>query len=129
MGTPQLSLFTVPGIPLIKPGDDLAAIMLTALAAADLTLTAGDVIVIAQKLVSKAENRIVSLNSVTPSQEAIDMANACEKEPAIAQLILDESNRILRQRPGVIIAEHKLGFVLGQVHSVFLSNPLSHISG
>jgi coenzyme F420-0:L-glutamate ligase/coenzyme F420-1:gamma-L-glutamate ligase len=112
MSPSQLSLFSIPGIPLIQPGDDLAVILLDALAAADLTLAAGDVIVMAQKLISKAENRVVSLRTVEASQEAIELAAACEKEPAIAQLILDESSRILRQRPGVIIAEHKLGYVL-----------------
>jgi coenzyme F420-0:L-glutamate ligase/coenzyme F420-1:gamma-L-glutamate ligase len=108
----QLSLFTVPCIPLVRPGDNLAAIILAALHAAEQELAAGDVIIIAQKIVSKAEGRLVALSSVKPSAEAVELAAAAEKEPAAAQLILDESTQILRCRPGVIIAEHKLGFVL-----------------
>ena len=112
MGTSQLSLFTVPGIPLIHPGDDLAAIISNAMQAAQQEIVDGDVVIIAQKLISKAEGRLVALSSVEPGPEAIELAAAAEKEPGIAQLILDESARILRRRPGVIIAEHNLGFVL-----------------
>jgi coenzyme F420-0:L-glutamate ligase/coenzyme F420-1:gamma-L-glutamate ligase len=112
MGMGQLSLFAVPGIPLIGKGDDLVAILLDALRAAAIELADGDIVVVAQKLISKAEGRTVALSTVEPSAAAIELAAATEKEPAIAQLIIDESRRILRSRPGVIIAEHKLGFVL-----------------
>ena len=111
MGIQQLSLFAVPGIPLIQAGDDLAAILLDALATAGIELVDGDVLVVAQKLVSKAEGRAVSLSSIQPSAEAIQLATETDKEPAIVQLILDESSKVLRARPGVIIVEHKLGFV------------------
>lgn len=111
MGIRQLSLFAVPGIPLIQSGDDLAAILLDALATAGIEVANGDVLVVAQKLISKAEGRAVSLSSVEPSTEAIRLAAATDKEPAIVQLILDESNKVLRARPGVIIVEHRLGFV------------------
>jgi coenzyme F420-0:L-glutamate ligase/coenzyme F420-1:gamma-L-glutamate ligase len=112
MSISQLSLLTVPGIPLVHPGDDLATIIVEALDAAKQEIHAGDVIVVAQKIVSKAEGRLVALSSVKPSAQAIELAARAEKEPAVAQLILDESKQILRCRPGVIIAEHKLGFVL-----------------
>jgi len=112
MAISQLSLFAVPGLPLIHQGDDLAALLTGALMAADLTLADGDVVVIAQKIVSKAEGRTVSLKDVQASEKAIELAAETDKEPAVVQLILDESRRILRHRPGVLIAEHHLGFVL-----------------
>ncbi len=112
MSSKKLELFTVPGIPQLSAGDDLAAIVSDAMAAAGIGLRDGDVMVIAQKLVSKAEGRMARLSEITPGAEAIELAAAAEKEPAIAQLIIDESNAILRHRPGVIIAEHRLGMVL-----------------
>jgi len=111
MGIRQLSLLAVPGIPLIQSGDNLAAILLDAFATAGMQVDNGDVLVVAQKLISKAEGRAVSLSSVEPSPEAIRLAAETAKEPAIVQLILDESNKVLRARPGVIIVEHRLGFV------------------
>jgi len=108
----ELKLFGIPDIPLIKAGDDLGEILLQALENAEQTLQDGDIVVIAQKLVSKAEGRTVSLTQVTASDEARQLAAETDKEPEIVQLILDESNRIIRHRPGVLIAEHKLGFVL-----------------
>ena len=108
----QLSLFAIPGIPLVHRGDDLVALLLDALNAAGLSLADGDVVVVAQKLVSKAEGRTVSLKDVQPSDKAKKLAADTDKEPAIVQLILDESRKILRHRPGVLIAEHQLGFVL-----------------
>ena len=111
MGIRQLSLFAVPGIPLIGKGDDLCRILLDAMQTAGIQLENGDVLVVAQKLVSKAEGRVVSLSTVEPGAEAIELAAATEKEPAIVQLILNESRKVLRSRPGVIIVEHRLGFV------------------
>ncbi len=108
----KLELFTVPGIPAIHAGDALGAVIAAAMQHAGLRLQPGDVVVIAQKLVSKAEGRIVRLSEVKASPEAVALATATEKEPAMAQLIIDESRSILRHRPGVIIAEHKLGMVL-----------------
>ena len=112
MAIRQLSLLAVPGLPLVHQGDDLVRLLIHALESADLTLLDGDVLVVAQKIVSKAEGCIVSLKTVQPSEKAIELAAATDKEPAVVQLILDESREILRHRPGVLIAEHKLGFVL-----------------
>ncbi len=112
MSAPHLNLFPIPGIPLINAGDNLAELVCTAAADAELAIETGDVIVIAQKLVSKAEGRVVSLQTVEPGDEAQRLAAETEKEPEVVQLILDQSRRILRHRPGVLIAEHKLGFVL-----------------
>jgi coenzyme F420-0:L-glutamate ligase/coenzyme F420-1:gamma-L-glutamate ligase len=112
MGSGQLSIIAVPGIPLVNAGDDLESLILAALQTSSLALQDGDILVVAQKIVSKAEDRSINLNDVTVSAEARELAAATDKEPAVVQLILDESTQILRHRPGVLIAEHKLGFIL-----------------
>jgi len=96
---------------MIKPGDDLAGIILLALNQSALNLQNGDILVLAQKIVSKAENRLVNLAHVRPSPTAFDLASKSGKDPRIAELILNESNEILRTRMGSVIVEHKLGFV------------------
>jgi len=108
----QLKLFTVPGIPLVNPGDDLVRIIAEAVDKSDNNILPGDVLVVAQKLISKAEGRIVDLDTVIPGAEARELAAATDKEPAIVQLILDESRQILRHRPGILIAEHNNGWIL-----------------
>ena len=107
-----ISVSAVTGIPMVQTGDDLCALILAGLRDSALTLADDDILVVAQKIVSKAEGRVVALASVEPSAEAISLAAETDKEPAIVQLILDESNAIIRHRPGVLIAEHKLGIVL-----------------
>lgn len=106
-----LSISALQGIPLIKPGDDLAGIIFHALTQNHLTLNDGDIIVIAQKIISKAENRLVNLLQVSPSLAAYDLAKKSGKDPRLAELILAESNEILRVRMGSVIVEHRLGFV------------------
>jgi len=108
----SLELHSVAGIPLVQSGDNLAMLICAALEAAGLSLREGDVVVVAQKLVSKAEGRTRRLSEVSPSAKACELASAADKDPAIVQLILDESRSVLRHRPGVIIAEHNLGIVL-----------------
>jgi coenzyme F420-0:L-glutamate ligase/coenzyme F420-1:gamma-L-glutamate ligase len=107
----QLILTALPDIPLVSPGDDLVRLVLHGMARADIELQSGDVLAIAQKIVSKAEGRIVNLNEIIPSHEANVLAQKTEKDPRLAELILQESNRVLRTRPGLIIVEHRLGFV------------------
>jgi coenzyme F420-0:L-glutamate ligase/coenzyme F420-1:gamma-L-glutamate ligase len=97
---------------MIRAGENLGDIIAEALENADMRLEDGDVVVVAQKIVSKSEGRTVRLTTVEASPEARQLAKETEKEPEIVQLILDESRRILRHRPGVLIAEHKLGIVL-----------------
>ena len=108
----RLELFALKGLPLISDGDDLEALISEALESNNLTLMQDDVIVVAQKIVSKAEGRVVHLEDVSPSEEAQARAAETDKNPALVQLILDESNRVIRQDHGVIIVEHKLGFVM-----------------
>jgi coenzyme F420-0:L-glutamate ligase/coenzyme F420-1:gamma-L-glutamate ligase len=112
MSTPALSFFPIPGIPQIEPGADLAAVLIERITAAGLTLETGDVVTIAQKIVSKAEDRFVDLNDIEPSAQACALAYAREKDPRLAELILRESTRIVRDTPLVLIVEHRLGIVL-----------------
>jgi coenzyme F420-0:L-glutamate ligase/coenzyme F420-1:gamma-L-glutamate ligase len=108
----RLSLVALGGMPLVKPGDDLAALILSALQATGERLCDGDVLVVAQKIVSKAEGRIVDLATVTPSPEARRLAEAVDKDPRLVELVLSESTEIVRYRKGVLIAAHRCGAVL-----------------
>jgi len=106
-----LTLTPLPKIPLIRPGDDLAEILLNSMQSAHITPEDGDILVLAQKIVSKAEGRLVNLNTVQPSKEAQELATRSQKDPRLVELILRESREVLRVRPGTIIVEHRLGFV------------------
>ena len=110
--TAALSLLALAGIPLIKQGDDLADVILQGLTSSGAELQPGDVIVLAQKIVSKAEGRQIELSSVTPSPRALELAPVIDKDPRLVELILNESTEVLRTRPGVIVVEHRLGLVL-----------------
>ena len=99
------------GIKLVEAGDDLPAILCAALAANDLALQDGDILAVAQKIVSKAEGRQVALAGVVPSAEARELAAQTEKDPRLVQLILNESSAVVRMKPGVLIVRHKLGLV------------------
>ena len=107
----MLTITPLPNIPLIDSGDDLASIVLQALRDGQIMLEDGDILVLAQKIVSKAEGRRVHLSSVIPSSEALELATRTEKDPRLVELILRESDKVLRTRPGLIIVEHRLGFV------------------
>ncbi len=107
----RLQLIPLRSFPLVEPGDDLAALVAGALADNALALEPGDVLVLAQKIVSKAEGRYVRLADVDASLEAHELADRTDKDPRLAQLILDESREVLRVRPGVIIVEHRNGYV------------------
>lgn len=108
----DLSLYRLPGLPLVETGDDLAAMIAAAVARAGLTLRPGDILVVAQKIVSKAEGRIVALATVEPSAEARQLAAETDKDPRAVELILRESTAVIRKRPGVLIVEHRLGIIL-----------------
>jgi coenzyme F420-0:L-glutamate ligase/coenzyme F420-1:gamma-L-glutamate ligase len=107
----RLELIPLQRFPLVEPGDDLAQLIFNALQDNGLTLQAGDVLVVAQKIVSKAENRYVRLSEVSVSAKAIEIAAQADKDPRQVELILQESNEVLRVRPGVIIVEHRNGYV------------------
>ena len=102
----------VPGIPLIREGDDLAEIISVALRDASIALMSGDVLVIAQKIVSKAEGARAHLSGFTPSAEAHRLARIVEKDPRHVEAILSESTEVIRATEGVLIVAHRLGFVM-----------------
>lgn len=106
----DIQIIALTGIPLIQPGDDLARILGDAIARTG-GLHERDVLVLAQKIVSKAEGRYVDLNTVTPSAYALEVAAQCDKDPRLIDVILSESSAVVRLRPGLIITRHRLGFI------------------
>jgi len=108
----QLTITGLAGIPLVQPGFDLGQLTVDGYAASGLEPQDGDVLVVAQKIVSKAEGRLVDVSALEPSAEAIALATETEKDARLVEVILSESRRIVRHRPNLIIAEHKLGFVM-----------------
>jgi coenzyme F420-0:L-glutamate ligase/coenzyme F420-1:gamma-L-glutamate ligase len=102
----RLELIAPAGLPRVKPGDDLASLI------APFGLRNGDVVVLAQKIVSKSEGRQVRLSDVTPSQRALEVAEKSQKDPRLVELILAESNEIVRIGFNLLIVEHRLGFVM-----------------
>jgi coenzyme F420-0:L-glutamate ligase/coenzyme F420-1:gamma-L-glutamate ligase len=106
-----LTLTPLNNIPLIRHGDNLADIILNAMQDAGMELQDNDIFVLAQKIVSKAEGRLVNLADVAPSPRALELAPQADKDPRLVELILRESAEVMRVRPGVIVVEHKLGFV------------------
>ncbi len=107
----RIELITIPNLPLVQPGDDLPTLLLAAASAAGIAWHDGDVLVVAQKIVSKAEGRLVPLAGLTPSPRALDLAAQSHKDPRLVEAILGESAEVLRVRPGLLVVEHRLGFV------------------
>ncbi|MDG2472857.1 MAG: coenzyme F420-0:L-glutamate ligase [Pseudomonadales bacterium] len=107
----DLSLTALKTLPLIEVGDDLSALIDVALAASEFKLVDGDILVIAQKIISKSEGRYALLDEIEPSAEALQWAAEVDKDPRLVQLILDESKEVVRHRPGVMIVEHRCGYV------------------
>src|SRR5262245_21640553 len=107
----SLSLIPVPNFPRVRPGDDLGALLIAALEAAALPLSEQDIVVVAQKVVSKSEGRYVDLGKVQPSSRAQSIAAEVDKDPRLVEVILGESRRVVRQRANALIVEHRLGFV------------------
>lgn len=108
---PTLIIEPVPDLPVVKAGDDLAQLIFAALATAKMSLQADDIVVIAQKIVSLSEGRTVELEGVEVSHAAKELAAQTDKDPRIVELILRESAEIIRHKPGVIIARHRLGLI------------------
>jgi coenzyme F420-0:L-glutamate ligase / coenzyme F420-1:gamma-L-glutamate ligase len=108
----QLTITGLRGVPMVKPDDDLGALALAAYRDTGLAPEDGDVLVVAQKIVSKAEGRIVEVPGVEPSQEAIALAAEVDKDPRFVEVVLSESRRIVRHRPNLVIAEHRRGWVM-----------------
>jgi coenzyme F420-0:L-glutamate ligase / coenzyme F420-1:gamma-L-glutamate ligase len=108
----RLEIIGLPGVPMVQPGDNLDALAISALVDAVIAPEPGDVLVVAQKIVSKAENRFVDVSTVTPSKEAKKLAEQTGKDARFCEVVMSESKRIVRHRPNLIIAEHRLGWVM-----------------
>jgi coenzyme F420-0:L-glutamate ligase / coenzyme F420-1:gamma-L-glutamate ligase len=108
----EVTLTPLSGIKMVGPGDNLGAITVAALQDNGLALKDGDALVVAQKIVSKAEGRYVDVATVRPSERAIVLAAEVDKDPRFVEVVLSESKRVVRHRPGLLIVEHRLGFVM-----------------
>jgi len=106
-----LILTPLTGLPIINPGDDLADLIADVIKHAEMNLADGDILVIAQKIISKSEDRFVNLNDISPSERALELARHVDKDARLIELVIEESKSILRYRSGTIIVEHRLGFV------------------
>ena len=107
-----VTLSAIAGVPRVRPRDDLAGLLISACERSTLIPADGDILVVAQKVVSKAQGRYVDLAGVVPSARAQQLAAEVNKDPRLVEVILRESRRVVRHRPGVLIVEHRLGFVL-----------------
>lgn len=108
----ELTLVAIPGIPEVREGDVLSRLIADAARAANIAINAADVLVVAQKIVSKAEGRAIALKDVEPSVRARKLAQAADKDARLMELVLRESSAVLRVRSGVVIVEHRLGYVM-----------------
>ncbi len=106
-----IQVIGIEGLPEVKPGDDLVALLLNAMAAEGLSFQEGDILVLAQKIVSKAEGRIIALREIEPSAFARAVAEQTEKDPRLAEVILREARRIVRMDRHLLLVETRQGFV------------------
>ena len=111
MTTKRLEVIPITGLPKFAPGDDVSKALITALDAGDHKLQDGDVVAVAQKIISKAENRLVNLADIKPRPRATYLAQHTNKDPRFVETVLQESESVLRHRKDVLIVIHKLGFV------------------
>ena len=109
MTASSFAVIGIHGIPMVAPGDDLAGLIVDALAAQAQVLEGGDIVCVAQKIVSKAEGRLIPLAEVEPGAAARDLAAETDKDPRLVELILRESAEVLRKKPGVLIVRHIMG--------------------
>ena len=108
----KLELQAVLGMPMVGRGDDIARLLVDCLTARGVSLQNDDVVVVAQKIISKAEGRLVDLQTVEPSGQARNLAAKTDKDPRLVELILRESTSIVRHRRGVVVVRHRQGFVM-----------------
>jgi coenzyme F420-0:L-glutamate ligase / coenzyme F420-1:gamma-L-glutamate ligase len=108
----RLEIFAIPHFPMVRENDDLPSLIADGLGRAGITLHDRDVVVVAQKIVSKAEGRTVDLATVVPSAEALRYAAETGKDARVIQILLSESVKVVRSRPNLMIMQHRLGFVM-----------------
>ncbi|MGH7961622.1 MAG: coenzyme F420-0:L-glutamate ligase [Candidatus Binatia bacterium] len=106
-----IAIIPIPEVPQIQPGDDLPSLLLDAIDRAKVGLKSGDILILCQKIVSKAEGAVVDLKTVEPSPFAHHIAEMWEKDPRLVEVVLRESSRIIRMKNGVVITETKQGWV------------------
>lgn len=127
----RVELRALRGIPAVCPGDDLGELTAAALKRMRIVLRSGDILVYAQKIVSKAEGRLVDLRTVTPGRRAAELAQETGKDARLIEVILAESSRVVRAAPGLLIVEHRLGFVMANAgvdqSNVVTGNDGSHV--
>jgi coenzyme F420-0:L-glutamate ligase/coenzyme F420-1:gamma-L-glutamate ligase len=111
MEQPQLTVTPVPGLPDVQPGDDLASLIAGAMRKNDLRARSRDVFVVAQKIISKAEGRLLRLDSIEPSRRAAEWAATYDKDPRLIEVVLREAKSIIRMDQGVIVAETSHGLI------------------
>lgn len=124
----RVSIIPLPNLPLVTRGDDLTALIINGLSNSGEKLEDNDILVISQKVVSKAEGNMVDLNDVTPSREAQKLAGEVGKDPRIVHLILKESKRVVRKSRGVLITEHKKGWICADAGVDFSNVPGSSVT-
>ena len=107
-----MKLTALTDVPEVRPGDWVADILLTALEQNQVTLAHGDVIALCQKIISKAEDRFVALDTVVPSSRAVELAQLCNKDPRFVEVVLRQSTHVVRCAKDVLIVRHRLGFVV-----------------
>ena len=119
----KVSIIPVLNLPLIQRGDDLVTLITNCLQASGEQLQDNDILVLSQKIVSKSEGNMVDLNEVTPSKEALELAREVGKDPRVVHLILKESKRIVRKSYGVLITEHRKGWICANAGVDFSNVP------
>ena len=107
----SINLIALESLPLIQPGQNVSKEIINAITSESISVDDGDVIAIAQKIISKSENRYLDISELEPSEDAINLATKIDKDPKFIQAILNESQKVVRYRMGVLIVEHKLGFI------------------
>ena len=107
----SINLIALESLPLIQPGQNVSKEIINAITSESISVDDGDVIAIAQKIISKSENRYLDISELEPSEDAINLASKIDKDPKFIQAILNESQKVVRYRMGVLIVEHKLGFI------------------
>jgi coenzyme F420-0:L-glutamate ligase/coenzyme F420-1:gamma-L-glutamate ligase len=112
LGAPTLTITALTGLPKVRPGDDLSALLVAAVEHSSITPRRQDIVVVTQKIVSKAEGRYLDLATLAPSSRAVELAAATGKDARLVHAILSQSAAILRVAPGVIVTETRHGFVM-----------------
>ena len=107
----EIKLIGLRDVPLVKPGDNISEIIKDAILTQDYDLKDGDIILIAETLISKSEGNIIDLNDILPSEKAFELSETCKKDPKLVEVILQNSNEVVKMGPNFIICETKHGFV------------------